>query len=86
MKNHLLSHLLKLDYDGDEQEYKYSEADHRSILILDNWVYSAKVLCVNYTTYDIWQDQNSINPRTYSDIMMYSPETGRDAHPYWYAH
>ena len=79
----MLGHLLKLDYDGDEQEY--SDTDRRSILILDNWVYLAKVFCVNYTTYDIWWDQDSINPRTHSDIMMYSPETGRDAHPYWYA-
>ena len=80
----MLGRLLKLDYDGDEQEY--SDADRRSILILDNRVYSAKVLCVNYTTYDVWWDQDSINPRTCSNIMMYSPETGCDSHPYWYAH
>lgn len=80
----MLGHLLKLDYDGDEQEY--SDTDCRSILILDNRVYSAKVFRVNYTTYDVWRDQDLINPRTRSDIMMYSPETGHDAHPYWYAH
>ena len=79
----MLGHLLKLDYDGDEQEY--SDTDCRSILILDNQVYLAKVFHVNYTKYDVRRDQDSINPRTRSDIMMYSPETGRDAHPYWYA-
>jgi hypothetical protein len=79
----LLARLLKFKYDGDEHEF--SDADRSAVLILDNRVYSAKVLRVNYTTYDVRRDQDSINPRTRSDIMVYSPETGPDAHPYWYA-
>lgn len=30
-------------------------------------------------------EQDTINPRTGSDIMMLAPEDERDAHPYWYA-
>ncbi len=40
---------------------------------------------INYTSYDMRRDQDSINPRTHSDVMMISPETGAHAHPFWYA-
>lgn len=53
--------------------------------IVDNRIFSAKVLRVNYTTYDIRRDQDSMNPRTNCDVMVLSPETGNEAHPYWYA-
>jgi len=43
------------------------------------------VLRVNYTTYDVRRDQDSMNPRTSADVMVLSPETGRRAHPFWYA-
>ena len=53
--------------------------------IIDNRVYSAKVLRVNYTTYDVRRDQDSMNPRTQCDIMVTSCETAPNAHPFWYA-
>jgi hypothetical protein len=37
---------------------------------------------VNYTTYDVRRDQDSLNPRTHSDVMVLSQE---ETHPYWYA-
>jgi hypothetical protein len=40
---------------------------------------------INFTTYDIGRDGNTINPRIYPDIMVNSPETGPDAQPFWYA-
>lgn len=40
---------------------------------------------INYTTYDVRRDGDTINPRTYPDIMVKSPETGPGAQPYWYA-
>ena len=40
---------------------------------------------INYTTYDIRRDSNTINPCTYPDIMVKSPETGPRAQAYWYA-
>ena len=42
---------------------------------------------VNYTTYDVRRDQDTINPRTHADIMVLAPDEP-DAlvkHPYWYA-
>jgi hypothetical protein len=83
LKDHLLSRLLNHDYDGDETPF--SSDDRNTVRIIDNRVYSAKVLRVNYTTYDIRRDQDSMNPRTHCDVMVLSRETGSDAHPYWYA-
>ena len=40
---------------------------------------------INYTTYDIKRDGDTINPCTYPDIMVKSPETGPRAQAYWYA-
>ena len=40
---------------------------------------------INYTTYDVRHDEDTINPWTYPDIMVTSPETGPDVQPYWYA-
>lgn len=40
---------------------------------------------VHYTTYNIRQEYDTINPRTHGDIMVLSGETTPN-HPYWYAH
>jgi len=40
---------------------------------------------INYTTYDVRREVDTINPKTYPDIMVKSPETGPQAQPYWYA-
>ena len=84
LKDHLLARLLHRPFDGDEEEF--SDSDRNTVRIVDNRIYSAKVLQVNYTTYDIRRDQDSMNPRTNADVMVLSPETGPGAHPYWYAH
>jgi hypothetical protein len=55
------------------------------VRIINNQIYSSKVLRVNYTTYDIRRDQDSMNPRTHCDVMTVSPETAEEAHPFWYA-
>jgi len=47
------------------------------------------VICINYTTYDIRQAQDSFNPRTHADVMVLSHEDEdprASHHPYWYAH
>lgn len=31
------------------------------------------------------RDQDSINPHTHCDVMVHSPETKKNAHPFWYA-
>lgn len=46
-------------------------------------MYAHKVLRVNYTTYDMRREQDSINPESHPDIMMVAPEG--ESHPYLYA-
>jgi hypothetical protein len=83
LKDHILSRLLNCDYDGDE--VPFSDADRNTVRIIDNRVYASKVLRVNYTTYNLRRDQDSMNPCTHCDVMVMSRETGPNAHPYWYA-
>lgn len=88
LKSHLLGHLLGRPFDGDE--HTYSDADLATVKIVNNWIYSHKILHVNYTSYDMRRAQDSINPRTHSDIMMLSHENEdldsvSESHPYWYA-
>ncbi|KAI6011633.1 hypothetical protein EDC04DRAFT_2580349, partial [Pisolithus marmoratus] len=63
----------------------FSDEDRDSLVIINNLMYEHSVLRVNYTTYDLWCEQDSINPRTQPDIMMVSHETDELRHPYWYA-
>jgi hypothetical protein len=45
------------------------------------------MLHINYTTYNIQRDQDTINPHTNSNMMILSQEDDKesDGHPYWYA-
>ncbi|KAF8150474.1 hypothetical protein K438DRAFT_1988433 [Mycena galopus ATCC 62051] len=83
LKNHLLGRLLQREYDGDEEEF--SEEQRKTVKIIGQHIYTVQMLRVNYTTYDMRIDQDSINPRTHADVMVISPETGPGAHPFWYA-
>lgn len=47
-------------------------------------MYHHSLLCVNYTTYDLRREQDTINPLSRPDIMVLSHENER-SHPYWYA-
>jgi hypothetical protein len=84
LKDHLLARLLNQEYDGDEDHF--TDTDRNTVRIIDNRIYSAKVLRVNYTTYDVRRGQDSLNPRTqHRDIMVHSREDDPKDHPYWYA-
>lgn len=63
----------------------HSEEERNSVRIIGDRIYSAKVLRVNYTTYDMRRGQDSMNPRTHCDVMVLSSEVGPNVHPYWYA-
>ena len=54
------------------------------IHLVQNRMHSHKVLQINYTTYDMRCCQDSLNPRTHSDIMVHAPESEPNGHPYWY--
>ncbi|KAJ3724663.1 hypothetical protein C8R42DRAFT_539343, partial [Lentinula raphanica] len=60
----------------------YTSADHSAVLFENNRLYRHKVVRINYTTYDLRRNQDSINPRTHPHIMVLSPE-GSD-HPFTY--
>ena len=78
--------MLGCAYDGDE--VKYSEEERGTIHFVNNSLFRHKTLRINYTTYDLRRQQDSINPRTHPDIMLLSheePNEEVDAHPYWYA-
>lgn len=80
LKAHLLGRML-------EQDSPFSNEDLNSVRIVNDHIYSAKVLRINYTTYDMRRDQDSMNPRTHCDVMVHSSEAETDhgAHPFLYA-
>ena len=67
---------------GDDERDEFTIHDRMSLKLVNDRIYRHKVLRVNYTTYNIRRDQDSLNPRTHSDIMVLS---GDDTQPYWYA-
>ncbi|KAF8156614.1 hypothetical protein B0H34DRAFT_658016 [Crassisporium funariophilum] len=84
LKDHLLSRLLGHVFNGVEPTFTDDERD--SVEIIYNWMYRHKTMCVNYTTYDMQREQDTVNPRTRPDIMVLSYEDDGDSyHPYWYA-
>ncbi|KAF5382541.1 hypothetical protein D9615_002821 [Tricholomella constricta] len=84
LQDHLLGRLLSREFDGDSHE-DFTDEDRNDIRIIGNSLYSVQLLRVNYTTYDIRRASDTINPRTHKFIMVRSPETGPNAHPFWYA-
>lgn len=82
LEDHLLARARGIEYDGDE--HTFSNEDRRCINIKGNHVYFHKILRINYTTYDLRREQDTINPLTRADIMVLSHEEER-VHPYWYA-
>ncbi|KIJ17498.1 hypothetical protein PAXINDRAFT_110880 [Paxillus involutus ATCC 200175] len=82
LKDHLLARLRGLAYNGDE--YDFSDNNRGCVLLRDNKIFEHSLLRVNYTTYDLRHEQDTINPLTRADIMLLSQEDER-THPYWYA-
>ncbi|KAI0677657.1 hypothetical protein C8Q78DRAFT_961255, partial [Trametes maxima] len=81
LKNHLASRML--DPDPNDVDRPYSNQQLDGIEIEDDRIYRHKMLRVNYTTYDIRRNQDTIKPNTHPDIMVLADEDG--VHPYWYA-
>ena len=71
-----------LAYNGDE--YELSDEDQSCLLIQDHQFFEHAFLCINYMTYDLRWEQDSVNPHTRADILLLSQEDER-SHPYWYA-
>lgn len=73
---------------GDEvsPDDEITSEQRKRLIIVNDRIYRHKVLRVNYTTYDIRRDQDSINPRTRSDVIVLANDEDKEhVHPYWYA-
>ncbi|KAF5355377.1 hypothetical protein D9757_014596 [Collybiopsis confluens] len=71
---------------GECDEESVTPSDQRTCIHNNNdRMYVHKVLRINYTTYDQRRCQDSINPRTHSDVMVLSPNDVDDDEPYLYA-
>lgn len=79
LKDHLLARVCGIEYDGDE--HAFSNEDHHCINIKGNHVYLHSLLQINYTTYNLWCEQDTINPLTQANIMVLSHED-EHMHPY----
>ena len=81
LKNHLLSRLLGLDYDGDEQTFSPEQRNEVRLINIDS-VVESKMIQFNYTTYDIRQDHDTTRT-TRRDVVMTNSRD--EEHPFWYA-
>ncbi|KZV72799.1 hypothetical protein PENSPDRAFT_750617 [Peniophora sp. CONT] len=79
LRDHLLSRLTDEPDDG-----RFTPDNRLNVKITKNRMYRHKVLRVNYTTYDMRIDQDSINPTSHPFAMMLSPAP-EGGHPYMYA-
>ena len=84
LKDNILGRLLERNYEGDMYS-EFTDQERNTVRIAGDQIYRCKTVKINYTTYDIRRDGDTINTRTYPDIMVTSPETGPNAQPYWYA-
>ncbi|KAK0430950.1 hypothetical protein EV421DRAFT_1912371 [Armillaria borealis] len=82
LKNHILMWMRPKLY---ESATELTIADRQDLIIVGEHLYEHKVLQINYTSYDVRHEQDTVNPRTDSDVMMLTPEEEHDTHPYWYA-
>ncbi|KAG1736448.1 uncharacterized protein EDB91DRAFT_1055609, partial [Suillus paluster] len=85
IKDHILSHLLGLEYDGDEQDFMDVERNDVWFINNLNSIFQPKHFQINYTMYDVHRDQDMLKPGNGSTMMMLSRESSAGAHPFWYA-
>jgi hypothetical protein len=84
LKSHLLGRLLDIPYDGDENQFTTQEL--LDVTIEKEKLYTHAIMRVNYTTYDLLRDSDTINTSTHPDFMVLAREDEDEAtsHPYWY--
>ena len=81
LKDHLLSRILELEYDGDERTFTHEQRNTIQLTNTDRTVWS-KVLRINYPTYDIREAHDIVRMTRGDPIMTLSRD---DDHPFWYA-
>lgn len=76
--------MLGRDSDTEFHD-RVTDEDCARVCIIRNKIFSVKTLRINYTTYDVHREQDTINPRTHPFVMVKTGETSKNAHPFWYA-
>ena len=76
---------MNLEYDGDERVFPSEERASLQFVNSLNNILRPKRFQVNYTTYDMRCDQDTLHPGHGSAVMLLSRENSRNAHPFWYA-
>ena len=71
LKDHLLSRLLTLDFNGDERPFTPEQRNELRLLNLDR-VIESKILRINYTSYDIRRAYDSLRSDCRSFLMTLS--------------
>jgi len=72
LKDHLLGRIHGLDFDGDTNQF--SNDNRNSVRIQNNVIFRVATVRVNYTTYDMRRDFDTVNSTTHPFIMVSSPE------------
>ncbi|KAL1719284.1 hypothetical protein EV715DRAFT_272872 [Schizophyllum commune] len=78
LKEHLLGRLRG----SVDQDSEYTVDQRNEIVFENDRLYKHKVIQLNYTTYDLRREQDSLNPNSQADIYVLSHDD--DGHPYWY--
>ena len=84
LREHLLARILKREWNGEDHP-DFTDPHLNCIRLTNNRVYSVKTVRVNYTTYDIRRERDTINPSTQCHVIVPSPDLDESVTPYWYA-
>lgn len=63
----------------------FTPEDRLTVRIRNETIFRVCTARINYTTYDLRRAYHVINPRTHPFVMVASPETDTNSHPFWYA-
>ena len=69
LKEHLLRCLRHKYHDTNTS---ITAHDRNMVSFVNNRIFKHKVICINYTTYDLRRAQDSLNSRTHADFMTLS--------------
>lgn len=89
LRDHVLGRLLNRNFDGDTHE-SFSDNDRNSVIFKDSRCYSVQTCRINYTSYDIQRESDTITLQRTSDVILKAPppedfEDEVEAEPFWYA-
>lgn len=80
--DHLYARCQGLDYDGDEMSFP---EERNQIIIKNEKIFTHQRLRVNYTTYDLQRDYDTINPTSNRPYVMVLSREDNGLSPFWYA-